>query len=566
VAAAYAPLTVTGNPPAGRASLGSPPNIILIVADDLDVASMPYLPATLSSIADLGVTLDNSFVAVSHCCPSRASILRGQYGHNHNIRTQNPPQGGFQRFLTSGQEQSTLATWVHDAGYRTAIIGKYLNGYAASDSDHVAPGWDEWYVTFSRHYYDFSMSENGAFAAYPSAPGNYETDVLARKAVDFILRTAGAQPFFLYVAPFAPHAPALPAYRDLGLPFESAMAPRSPSFNEADVSDKAAFIQTLAPIDSLGEARRDSVFLERVRTLQALDHLVDTLIAALTSLDLLANSYILFTSDNGFHYGEHRMPAGKTTGYEEDIRVPLLVRGPGVPAGEHREHLTSNIDLAPTIAEMAGAVVPSFADGRSLRPVLFDAPPPTAEWRNAILFEYWVDSLSALEDSGKLVVPAYAGMRTATHKLIAYATGEFELYDLVTDPSETENIYATADDSLVSRLQGMLDSLRGCADETCFPVAVAEHVGPAAHGSRMLDAPTVMNRAGRIRLSLPRPDHVRLRVLDVRGRTRCAIMNGEAPAGVTEVTLDTDDLPTGAYVLRLETSHRTVSRRLVVLR
>src|SRR5918999_1783792 len=347
----------------GAPSKAAPrPNILLIVTDDQEAGTLDHMPRTRNLIARQGMTFSRHFVPLSLCCPSRATILTGLYPHNHKVYTNFPPDGGFERFDELRHEESTLATALHAAGYRTALIGKYLNGYPGEkDPSHIPPGWDEWAspVKGSAYAgYRYTLNENGTAVKYGSGPDAFMMDVLAGKALGFV-RTAAAsgQPFFLYLGTYAPHKPATSARRHAGL-FPDLRAPRPPSFDESDVRDKPARIRSLKRLTDGQIATIDALYRKQIRSLQAVDEAVAALVKALQETGQLANTYILFTSDNGFHMGQHRLDPGKYTPYESDIRVPLLVRGPGVPAGATSSALTSSVDLAPTIAALAGADLP----------------------------------------------------------------------------------------------------------------------------------------------------------------------------------------------------------------
>src|SRR5215216_346174 len=365
------------------------PNIILIVTDDLDISSMSHMPNLRSLLIDRGTTFENAFVTDSLCCPSRASILRGQYPHNHLIEGNEWPQGGAKKFHALGRQRSTIATWLQSAGYQTVLIGKYLNDYQGT---YVPAGWDEWYAV-SGNYTSSDLNENGRIVSYD--PGRYYLDgVLADKAVGYIRDPTGNvpsflvpdRPFFMWLGTKAPHQPADPAPR-----YEDALPnvslPRPPSFDEEDVSDKPDWISDNPPLGPQQIADAEDLYRKRLQSMLAVDDMIGKLVNALKESGELDNTYIFFTSDNGFHLGAHRLSIGKWTAYEEDIRVPLIVRGPGVPEGRKLEHLVLNNDFAPTFADLAGAKTPSFVDGRSLVPLLTDDPPSPNNWRQAFLVE-----------------------------------------------------------------------------------------------------------------------------------------------------------------------------------
>jgi arylsulfatase A-like enzyme len=442
------------------------PNLVLINTDDLDqnLGSLDFMP-NLQRLARQGLTFNDFFVTNSLCAPSRATLLRGQYTHSHEVFSTEGPTGGFEKFHRLGHEDSTLATWLHGAGYRTILLGKYLNGYPLDDRTYRPPGWNEWNSPVAGNPYqgfDYKMNENGRVIAYGGREADYLTDVLAHKAVDLLRRDTGT-PVFLYVATYAPHYPATPAPRHRRL-FKNARVPRSPSFNEADVSDKPAPRSPLTPseIEDI-----DALYRERVRSLQAVDEMIDRIVTVLEESGRLGNTYLFVTSDNGFHMGQHRLRPQKATPYEEDLRVPLFVRGPGVAAGTVVSgYLTANVDLAPTLAELAGVDVPHFVEGRSLAPFLRGEPPSPAAWRQALLLEQYSDE-GLIAPSTGMTRPIFLGLRTLGTKYVEYWTGVREMYDLVTDPYELDNIGSSVRSNAISGLSSQLRALADCVGASC---------------------------------------------------------------------------------------------------
>ena len=441
----------TTRPDAVSAQTAERPNFVLIVADDLDAASLAKMPRIRSLLRDRGTSFSDFIVPIPACCPSRASILRGQYPNNHRVLRNTPPMGGFQEFFNQGHEGSNVATWLHHAGYRTALVGKYLNEYDSVDPRHVPAGWDRWYAwAGSGKYYDYRFNENGKLVDYGHREGDYQTDVETRIARDFIRQSAGT-PFFLYLAPHAPHEPNTPAPRHEGR-FARDKAPRSPSFNEKDVRDKPRWVRRVKRLQKGVVDLIDQLYRRRLRSLLAVDDLVKTVVDTLEATGTLDNTYILFTSDNGYHLGEHRIGEGKGTPYEESVRVPLLVRGPGVAAGRSETRVATNVDLAPTLAALAGESVPDFVDGRSLAPLLHAEP--DVSWRESVLVEYGKGAADEPEDGvglsradndagipGKAPSPGTFWLqRTADRAYVEYATGERELYDLAADPHQLRNL------------------------------------------------------------------------------------------------------------------------------
>lgn len=471
----------------------SKPNVLFILTDDLDFGEIAQMPHLKSLIADHGVSFSNYYASVSLCCPSRSTTLRGQYSHNTGVETNGGSNGGFETAHRLGIESSTIGTWLQADGYDTALIGKYLNGYPDTVAEtYVPPGWNMFASPAAGHPYsefNYTLNVNGSLVKYGSAPEDYGTDVYVKRAQDFITSSAAAhKPFFTYLAVYAPHQPATPAPRDANL-FPGAKAPRTPAYNAADVAGKPQFIQNLPRMTPKVQQRVDDLYRRRIQSLQAVDlgisHLVDTL----RSTGQLDNTYIVFTSDNGFHLGQFRMPAGKQTAYDFDIHLPLIVRGPGVPSGQTAHQLVGNIDLAPTFAAMAGTQPASFVDGRSFLPLAHD-PSSTQPWRDAYLVEHWQENDGPGNRDGAPLepgdldqtsptttvrrsraslnnIPEYHAVRTDQYVYIEYSTGERELYDVKADPYELHNIVTTASPQLVRRLQTELAALKGCKAESC---------------------------------------------------------------------------------------------------
>ena len=475
--AAFAALALVASATVGAAAAPRP-SIVMILSDDEDLASHRVMERTKALVADQGVVLANYFVTNAFCCPSRTTILRGQYAHNHRIEGNDLPAGGFAKFKALQLDRSTIATWLHAAGYRTAFLGKLLNGYEP-EIDPPQPGWDEWYGVGGRFTnFDYTLNENGRLVGYGHEPEDHLTDVLARRAAEVIGRTPADQPLFLIVAPYDPHSPAHPAPRHAGL-YADEPLPSSASFDEADVSDKPSYVADQKPLQPWQIEAVTRHHRERLRALRAVDDLVATVVGALEASGRLDETYVVYTSDNGFHMGQHRLFIGKTTAYEEDIRVPMAIRGPGLPKGVTLQPMVLNNDLAPTFATIAGVVPPSFVDGRNFLGLLTK---PDQPWRRSFLIGRRQTETHEL--GGKAIID---GLRTARHTYVEYGTGERELYDLVADPFQLDNIAATADPILLEALAARLVELKNCAAGTCriledLPVEpdalpVAEHEG-----------------------------------------------------------------------------------------
>jgi arylsulfatase A-like enzyme len=495
---AFAPVAAAvtrSSPGAAQSATPTPrgrPNIILIVTDDLDNRAVAAMPNVQSLLAEQGATCGRNFVTTPLCAPSRASLFRGQYAHNHGVLTNAGDQGGFPRFHALGLEASTIATWLHRAGYRTGLFGKYLNRYPkTARKNWVPPGWDDWVALLDRgdnYYTDFSLNENGATVAYSSDNGAYITDVLSDKVAALVRDSAeSGRPCFAYVAPYAPHTPSTPAPRDAEA-FPEATAPRVPSFNEADIADKPAWLRDHPLLTPEQIASIDDRERQRLRSLLAVDDLVANLDAVLAETEQLDQTYLLFTSDNGFQLGEHRLPLGKQTAYDESIGVPLIVRGPGIPATSTIEAITLNIDLAPTIAEWCGVAAPEFVDGLSLAPL--PEGTTSSHWRHVALIEEFDPPRSPgaatppaetpspeddadEADNGEISPanpPGYHALRGDDFLYVEYGDGERELYDLAADPYELSNIVDDADPATVARLAATLAALSSCRAATCRAV------------------------------------------------------------------------------------------------
>ncbi len=434
------------------------PNIVLILMDDMNYSEELYMPLFQEKVAALGMQFTQSYTVSPFCCPARASILRGQYVHNHGVYGNGGSDGGFNQFHDAGLESETIATWMQSLGYRTGLVGKYLNGYGITRGleTYVPPGWDDWFALVRQPYYNVTLVENGVSVVYSAT--EYQTDLLADKAKSFVEKfNSDPRPFFLYFAPSAPHSPWTPAARHKGA-YAGLTAPRTISFNEADVTDKPSYVKDLPLMTTADISKVDSSFPTRMESLLAVDEAIDGLISMLTQIGQLDNTYIFFTSDNGWQQGEHRMFDTKGVPYEESIRMPLAVKGPGIAAAALRSELVANIDLAPTFIEIAGGTLPAIADGRSLLPILNNQQP--LQWRKRVM----VEGLSESQER----IPQYRSMRTLRYSFSDYYNlGEKEMYDLTLDPYELSNLYGKVSTSLQSRLTSDLGALQTCAGATC---------------------------------------------------------------------------------------------------
>jgi len=419
-----------------------PANFIHICVDDMrnsDVANMPNLQ---SRMRDPGVAFTSHFTPYSLCAPSRAGILTGLQPHNHGI-VNNKKDGGYNGY--QHLEGNALPVWLTNAGYHVGHVGKFINSYDTIAPNHVPPGYADWRAMSSDFslYTDFTLNENGTQVAYTN--GEYSTDVFLQKVLDFI--ATAPQPFALFFWPNCCHWRAVPADQDVGT-FKHVDMPIPPSFNEADVSDKPRKIRKLPLISEQRTKFIVNKWRVRSECLQAVDRALATLLDALQDGGLLANTHVMFTSDNGFVEGEHRIDNGKEFVYEEGAGVPLFWLQPGGNAGECRK-VVSNIDVTAAMVEIAGATAGRSLDGRSLVPLLGDIE---ASWNHATLLQ-----------AGKTV-----GIATDDYRYMLWHNGDVELYDMTIDPFQLDNKAGRPEyQEIEQACAAALQALQGCTGGTC---------------------------------------------------------------------------------------------------
>jgi N-acetylglucosamine-6-sulfatase len=520
---------------AARSSAFPPehPSFVVIQTDDetLDQlyavfnaggVEVPAMPNTLSLIAGRGITFNRYYVSYPLCCPSRVTLLTGRYAHNSNVRGNVQPNGGYTGFKARGAFTHNLATWLQGAGYRTIHIGKFLNGYGDEPYDNgtdVPPGWSAWHTVENadthHYFYGYSLNDNGKIDGPFGDPGSwdtreygerdyfgcptttiedkpclYETDVLSRIAYEELVGTPPEQPFYLQLDFTAPHgdfrrpAGPEPAPRHYTL-FDGAPYPhsREQGFNEGNVNDKPRFIREAGYL-TFNEIHTYRVYYQKaLASLRAVDEGVKTVLDTLGSQHRLRNTYVIFTSDNGFFYGEHRLTGGKFLAYEPATHLPLLIRGPGIKPGTSTGQLAANTDIAPTILELAGVTPDKSVDGTSLVPFFRD---PDLRTRRPILFESFVQT-NDVEASpeptpgpvyqrpgggatASIVAPPkdYEGIRLGPYKYIEWPDGEKELYDITKDPFELNNIVRVPNYFPIRAfLHAQLIRLETCVGRTC---------------------------------------------------------------------------------------------------
>jgi N-acetylglucosamine-6-sulfatase len=454
-------LVMTTSAAAQEAAQASPqrgPNVVVLMTDDQTVGDMAVMPRTRRLIGGAGVTFTRSYVSYPVCCPSRATFLTGQYAHNNRVLCLYPDCGGGYGRLDT---REYLPVWLRRAGYVTGHVGKFLNGYGRERPPDVPRGWTEWYGLVDHSTYrmwGYKIHENGRTRTYGrplvETPRLYQTDVVRNKAVSFIRRRAGGEaPFFLSVAFLAPHHESALVQRRTGRFVRSAprhrgafaRAPflRPASYDEQDVSDKPWFVGRwhgpLTPTEHMAIVARSRA---RRASLLAVDEAVARLVGELRRVGELDNTYLVYTSDNGFMQGEHRVPQGKMLPYEPSTRVPLLIRGPRLPAGRRSKALVGNIDLAPTVLEATPARPPRPLDGRSilpfarntslrsLRPLLHETG------GNGVFGRRREEGARGLQPR----VPAWRAVRTTRWLYVEYRGGQQELYDLKRDPAQLNSL------------------------------------------------------------------------------------------------------------------------------
>ena len=488
---------VEPNPPVTPdPAYGAQPNFVVIYTDDQDASSFTNqtMPITHREIVRRGTQFTNYYDTTPLCCPARAGLLTGQYGHNNGVLANKPGYGDL------SDNDNNLPVWLQRAGYRTAIVGKFLNGYesAVEDKDEVAPGWDLWSVEVGngRGYYDFKLAVNGR-QRKETYKGEYLTDVLNQRAVEDVEELSGETPFFLWVTQSAPHVEninadsggpcggqAVPPPRDLGR-FADAELPRLPGVLETDVSDKPAIVSGQPPISPKKREILRHRYQCRLETLPAVDRGIGEIVEALREAGELDETILIFSSDNGTFQGQHRLPGGKGLAYEEAAHLPLAIRVPPKFAGGTAtpatvDAMAANIDFAPSFVEWAGAETCPVAgdcrvmDGRSWLP-LFD--PSQGDYPANRPLGTELDLGKEAVAPGRGIPCSFEGVRDERYLFVRHtslpdlATGECEvtetreLYDHETDPFELDNLVATGprDPALEERFAELTAELHDCA-------------------------------------------------------------------------------------------------------
>jgi N-acetylglucosamine-6-sulfatase len=446
------------------------PNVIFVLTDDQFPGTENKMPALKSNVTDQGIKFTNTTSTYPLCCPARAILHRGQYAHNTEIYGNNLPKGGWEKFKNRGLHRSTVATWLDAQGYQTGFFGKFMNNYTDLS---IPPGYDRWYAWNSPKMGWRSVNVQGKQKplARPKADS-----LVADKTLEFLdNRLKGNAPVFAFVNFGAMHSPFKYAKFDEDK-FGNAKVPRTAAFNEADVSDKPSYVRNLPKLSGEKISGLDQDYRDGLRSLMRVDRFVADLTDLLHRRGELDDTYIVFYTDNGAHFGQHRFEHGKFEPYKEDVNFPLIVRGPGIPQGVVNTELIGTHDVAPSLADMADADVPDFVDGRSFLPL---ATGEVTEWsRTAILSDRgenngvpsnrwdkswgWSWEMLRMED-GKVYTRHERGP----------GEGEKEFYDLEQDPYQLHNAlgpadttYPPPDAATLAYYEKRLDALYNCSGQS----------------------------------------------------------------------------------------------------
>ncbi|KAL2787552.1 Arylsulphatase [Aspergillus keveii] len=480
------------------------PNFVFIITDDQDLHlnSLDYMPNVQRLIADEGTVFEKHFCTIAVCCPSRVSLMTGKLAHNTNVTDVTPPYGGYPKFIQEGHNDNYLPVWLQQAGYNTYYTGKFLNAHSPANYNNPFPkGWNGTDFLLDPTTYSYWNSTFQRNQEPPTTSNGYSTDLIAQHTLGFIKEARDSdRPFFIGVAPIAPHSKTAPDYSGV-IPyfispdpaqrhkdmFPNAKAPRGGNFNP-DTPSGASWVQNLPRLDTSQLDYMDSYYRARLQSLQAVDELVADVVSQLEKYNLLENTYIFYTSDNGYHIGQHRMVPGKGCPYEEDVNIPMIVRGPKVPRGKKVDFVTSHTDVMPTLFDLAGIELRDDFDGLPM-PL---TPGGLAHARKDprrehVSVEYWGSNLAEGEVGADLAAGTpiiygnntYKAMRIISDRYdlfySVWCTNEHELYDHKNDPYQMNNLFGKPNvkllgrslDLVVSRLDALLLVLKSCKGSEC---------------------------------------------------------------------------------------------------
>ncbi|GKT61402.1 hypothetical protein ColTof4_01483 [Colletotrichum tofieldiae] len=481
-------------------------NVVIILTDDQDATmdSVAYMPRLKEHIIDQGVSFANHFTTTAICCPSRVSLWTGRQPHNTNVTDVDPPYGGFPKFIAQGLNDAYLPVWLQDAGYATYYAGKMFNSHTVNN--YNAPfmaGWTANNFLLDPGTYSYL---NPIYQRNHDEPihhkGRHTTELIQEHAAQLLDDAMDSgNPFFVALAPIAPHSnidandggppvmtEPVPLRRHADL-FHDVTVPRTQSFNP-DRPSGASWIAGLPRLNATSVAALDAFYRQRLRALQGVDELVEQVIRRLEAAGRLDDTYVIFTSDNGYHLGQHRLPPGKECGYDEDIRVPFFVRGPGVAKGARVDAVTAHIDVAPTLFRVAGIELRSNFDGapmplpREVGQEEADNKDDDKNIREHVAVEYWGTAIAegrvgGFDGNGQIVMAnnTYKAIRLKSQRRNLYyavwCTNEHELYDLQTDPHQMNNLYPAVRpaaawlERLVERLDSLMMVMKSCKGVTC---------------------------------------------------------------------------------------------------
>lgn len=476
------------------------PNFVFIITDDQDLLldSVNYQPSVQKHFAQQGTWFKKHYCTIALCCPSRVSFLTGKAAHNTNVTDVSAPYGGYPRFIEEGFNDNYLPVWLQDAGYNTYYTGKMMNGHSITTYNNPRiNGWNgsDFLIDPGTYiFYNATMARNNDL--FRNLPGEYSTDVVASAALGFLdeaISASSQRPFFVGVAPIAPHSetvtstrparflPPVPAKRHEGL-FANATVPRTPGFNPS-VPGTASYFKTLRQLNASEIEYNDDWYRKRLQSLQAVDELIDSIVARLEeSPEVLENTYLIYTTDNGFHIGQHRLPPGKSCGIEEDVNIPFYIRGPGVPKNVTQSIPSSHTDIVPTLFSLAGIPLRDDFDGEPI-PVIPELLEGN-EKSEHINIEFWGDYLvegNVFYGQSSIVNNTYKSVRVIGDEYdlsyTVWCTNDHELYDMSKDPHQVENLLATSTSSskingwdvarVASRLDALLLTLKRCKGRVC---------------------------------------------------------------------------------------------------
>ncbi|QGI86252.1 hypothetical protein CEK25_012981 [Fusarium fujikuroi] len=490
-----------------KTSFGGKKNIVFILTDDQDsvLDSVSYMPKLKEHIIDKGTSFVNHFTTTAICCPSRVALWTGKQPHNTNVTDVNPPYGGFPKFVSQGLNDNYLPVWLKEAGYNTYYTGKLFNAHTIHNYNSPYPaGWTGTNFLLDPGTYDYL---NPIYQHNQEPPvqhkGVHTSDLISKYAHELLKEAIGSEnPFFVAIAPVAPHSnvnlrrqPGNPSAPLMTIPiplerhshlFEGAKVPRTENFNP-DSPSGVSWIHKLAQLNESAVSYLDDFYRARLQALQGVDEIVEQMTKQLEDAGIIDETYIIYSSDNGYHLGQHRLPPGKECGFDEDIRVPLFIRGPGVSSGSVENAVTTHIDLAPTILRLAGADLRTDFDGTPI-PVL-----PTQENKRHehVAVEYWGGAIAegeigGFDGKGQIFAQnnTYKGVRIVHEDYnlyySAWCNNEHELYDIKTDPGQLNNLFphddakasteflGTTTGQVLNRLDALMLVLKSCKGNTCI--------------------------------------------------------------------------------------------------